>query len=98
MPPEVLRELQKRDIFLANLVQDADCGCPFAEEPDDVTARSSKLPLQRCCAFERSLKVLLKQPRKNVHTKAYYRSVVRGADQQSAPLTRLGRSELNQKL
>jgi hypothetical protein len=48
-------------------MQDADRGDFLAEEPDDVAARSSKLPLQGFCTLYWGLEMLLKEFRENIH-------------------------------
>jgi hypothetical protein len=49
-------------------MEDADRGDSLAEEPDDVAARSSKLPLQRFRPLHWGLEMLLKEFRENIHS------------------------------
>src|SRR5215472_15649783 len=67
MTAEVAREFDEGDVFLANVVENADCARPLTDETNDAASGAAELALQGIGAQRGEMKEPLEQLGKDIH-------------------------------
>src|SRR5208282_5815590 len=67
VPAKMPGKFEEGDIFFAHAIQNANRADLFAEKPDDLAPRASKLALERLHSLDRRMEMLFKKLLENVH-------------------------------